>query len=490
MTIIKRFINWIISLFRRLFKVNKKNKNKVISKKKINNKKKNNQANINPLFNESLPSYMIINNKEKEKLLYSISLMIALLNETNIKKKEIEEAKLFKLIKEKYNISVTEIISQRQLETLIKEIKQEDKEEIINQYQINVKKDNDFKVHIEEIEKIVSLIKQKDLSIIDEIEIENEIDQVVNDKNLTDTYEEKIDYFNKNVCNIIDNVDKDFLSEVKKEYNTINYVTVSTLFIDKEYEKFNKLQDDFKHHRYNRFYYEREIKKLKQELNKIKNLKNNKEVNEHIEKLRKELYTKSKDKYDLLYNNEIFMNFNKECDNLLDKINTKVVDIKKEKEKVEVPKEEEKKNKYLENILKRFQDMSLARRIILLSQMEDQELINDPNYDFAHEIIKKYNNGLNEEFNFDRNKKKTELVILFNELNLAINKINKEPIINVDHINFRMNDLTEAVEVKKNELGKLLNTDLSKEEKKDEKTKTLVYKPNNEKNNQDKKSIL
>ena len=63
MTIIKRFINWIISLFRRLFKVNKKNKNKVISKKKINNKKKNNQANINPLFNESLPSYMIINNK-------------------------------------------------------------------------------------------------------------------------------------------------------------------------------------------------------------------------------------------------------------------------------------------------------------------------------------------------------------------------------------------------------------------------------------------
>ena len=111
----------------------------------------------------------------------------------------------------------------------------------------------------------------------------------------------------------------------------MNYVTITTVFIDQEYEKIKKLQDDFKSHRYNKYYYEREINQIKQELNKIKNLKNRKDVNDSINNLKKELLTKSKDKYDILYNNEVFMNLEKECDNLLDKINAKVVDIKKEK---------------------------------------------------------------------------------------------------------------------------------------------------------------
>ena len=203
------------------------------------------------------------------------------------------------------------------------------------------------------------------------------------------------------------------------------------------------------------------------------------EINKHIEKLKKELYTKSKDKYDLLYNNEVFTKFNKECDSLLNKINAKVIDIKKTEEKHEEKQnEQEKKTSRIENIIKRFQDMELARKIIMQTQKEDIELFDSDMDSYLNKIFKKYETGMEEEFNFLRNKRKTELVVFFNELNMAISKEKKEPYIMIEHINFRMNDLEEAVDVKKNEVKKIFNYEEPKVMN-DNKVMTLVYKSNN-----------
>ncbi len=455
MALIKRIINWLIALFRKLFSKKKKKTIKVgkIDKKKKNN---NNKANLNTFSDEELPDYMIIPDHEKEMLLYSIALLKNFLEDSNTKRKEQDEKKIFKILEEKYNIKPKEILDQKHLESLIKDIDSNDKKEIIDTYSNIIKRDEDFKVHLNEIDKVINKINSEDISIIEENEIDREISNVVNDKK-NDNLEEKIDYFNKNVLDIIDNIDEYFIKDVIKEYQKVNYVTVTTTLIDKNYERFLKLEDDFKHHRYNKYYYEREISKIKHELNQVKNLKNKKEVNEHILKLRKELYTKSKDKYDLLYNNEIFMNFDKECDLLLDKINAKVVDIKKEETKEDKKEIDIKKQRQLENILLRFKDMELARKYIAFIQEEDLELLDKDENEFIETMYKRFNNELLLDFNFKRNRQKTELVVLFNELNMIINKKTNEPYINLDHINFRMEDLVEAVEVKKDNLAKIID---------------------------------
>ena len=124
-----------------------------------------------------------------------------------------------------------------------------------------------------------------------------------------------------------------------------------------------------------------------------------------------------------------------------------------------------------------------------MSQAEDNELVGDSKVDFIDLLCEKYNNGVNEEFNFSRNKRKTELVILFNELNMAISKEKREPFITLDHINFRMEDLEEAVAVKKEELETMTERDIPfSVVKQKDKMKKMVYSNGNQNNGNDKNS--
>jgi hypothetical protein len=173
------------------------------------------------------------------------------------------------------------------------------------------------------------------------------------------------------------------------------------------------------------------------------------------------------------------MNFDKECDLLLDKINAKVVDIKKEETKEEKKEIDIKKQKQLENILLRFKDMELARKYIAFIQEEDLELLDKDENEFIETMYKRFNNELLLDFNFKRNRQKTELVVLFNELNMIINKKTNEPYINLDHINFRMEDLVEAVEVKKDNLAKIIDKEETEDSiKTSEKIDSLKEKHN------------
>ena len=463
--LIKRFIGWLIELLRRLFKKKKKKKKKIRSNHEQNiMRDKKMVANINGVFDSTLPVYMIISDNEKEKLIYNIELLKNVLLEKNSKIREIEEKELTSLIEDKCGIKVSELIDEKYIESVVKDLNIEDKKEIIDKYHDITKKDIEFKKHIKEIDKTVELIKENDISIITENEIDREISDVVNDKSI-DNVEEKIDDFNTRVFDIVESFDKDFIDEVVKEYKTVNFVTIATTIIDKNYNRFKKLEEDFKNHRFNKYYYEREINKIKHELDEIKNLKNQKEVREHIEKLRKELYTKSKDKYDLLYNNEVFIDVSKRCDILLDKINTKVVDIKKEEKKEEkkvvVEEPQEKEERYHENILLRFQDLSLAQKVILIHQEIQLGKINNVHINtYLNDVYGEFINGATVSFNYERNKVKTELVNLFNDLNAVIAKKDKKPYIMIDHPNFLMEDLVNAVVAKKQEVEESIDPKL------------------------------
>jgi hypothetical protein len=458
MTIIRKIINWFKRLFQKLFKKKKtkNSKESYVIKNKKNKKYKFN----NNTFEEEIPSYFIISNNEKEKLLYGLAIMKNFLQENSDKIREKEEKELISFIKNKSNKDIElkeDFLSLKEVESLVNNLDLEEKEVILDKYDNIIKREKDFKIHLNEIDKTIDLIKKNDISIMIENNIYQEISNIENDKQLMDNTCVKIDNFNKLVHSYINDADKLFIDKVIREYNKVNYVTVASVIIDNNYDNFKKLEDDFRNHRYNKYYYEREVNKIKQELNRIKNLKNKKEVNDHIINLRKELYTKSKDKYDLLYNNEVFMNFEKECDNLLDKLNTKVVDIKKEKVEVQEDNKIDEKNKYLQNILLRFEDLELARQLILFNQTRDNELLNKEDIGlYVDKIYEKFNNGQEVNFNFNRNKTKTELVILFNDINKVSSLITKEPYIMVEHINFKMDDLVEAVDIKNTELSSLL----------------------------------
>ena len=461
--LIKKFINWLIELINRLFK--KKKKKKKVKHNNEQNIIENSKlvANINGVFDSTMPVYMIISETEKAKLVYSIGLLKNVLLEKNSKIKETDEKELVNLIEDKCGIKVSEIIDDKYIDTIVKDLKPEDKKEIVDKYRSIIKRDIEFKKHVDELDKAIELINKNDISIVTEDEIDREISSIINDKSI-DELDNKIDSFNTRVFEVVESFDKDFVKEVVKEYKTVNYVTIATTMLDKNYERFKKLEEDFKNHRFNKYYYEREINKIKRELQAIRNLKNKKEVREHIEKLKKELYTKSKDKYDLLYNNEVFVDINKRCDMLLDKVNTKIIDIrkedKKEKKTEEKDTEEDKDLEEIEydeekneNIILRFQDLNLANKIILFHRkMQLKKMMNSHIDEYLDDVYKEFINGIKEPFNYESNRVKTELANLINDLDGIIARKEKRTPVVLEHSNFRMEDLVDGVIVRKEKI--------------------------------------
>jgi len=474
MTLFRKIINWFINLIKRLFKSSKKNDFQETNKK-------SNKKSIIPKSSVCLPNYVFISDGDKEKLIDNIILMKNTLEESQKRIQNKAKIDFISKLDDKWNIKVSKVDDYNSLELLIKEFDDNIKKEIINEYNLIYKNSDDFKYYFEEIDEVIRKIKDNNISIITQNDINHYISDIVSDKQIDDTINDKLSLLKNEFCYIIDNSDNSFLKRVMNNYQKVNYVTISTIIIDDKISELRKIQDDFKKHRFNKSYYEKKVSQIKTELNQIKNMKNKKEMYEHITNLRKELYTKSIDKYDLLYNNEIFIGINEECDILLNKLNAKVIDLKNNDIiNKKVDEEKEKRKKYINNIILRFQDIELARKIILSSKENDDNLIRQNEIEFIDDMYIKFNNGLKEQFNFERNKQKTELVILYNELNMLLSKEKKEPFVQINHINFRMEDLVEAIEVKKNELKNYSKKiDINEDNKLDNKIKKLVYKSTN-----------
>ena len=469
MQLIKKIIGWLISLFRMIFKKEDRKANKLSSKNINRVTNKNKIKAVTSVIDETLPSYMFLSKREKDLLINSI-------RET---KKKIEndsndylnnEINDFIKILDEYvkedNFELKEIVTSlkndlhkginkntnKQLDLLSNYLPNNKKEEISIKYNILCNDKLTIKENISKVDNIINSLEKKNISLIEKNNIEETNDTFINSK--SDSIIEDVTNYNKDVLYIMENINKNIIDKVKLEYKKINYITLSTELIDEIQDKLQKVEDNYKNHRYNKYYYDREIKKIKRQILELKELKNKPYVYNEILKLRKELYTKSKDKYDILYNNEIYMDINQKCDDLINKVNAKVVDIKKEKKEKD---KQKKNNEYIKNILLRFQDMKLAREIIMNKNLEDFKNESEMLFYIKNMYDEFSSNTIDKSFNFDRNRDKTELVVFFNKLSKVNSYLKKEQFIPIEHINFRMNDLLEAVDYKKEELNTIMS---------------------------------
>ena len=421
MALIKKIINWLIYLFKKIF-----------SKKKVTKKIKNN---INDARNKRYLKGYGVYIEESSTSVFPLYLMIDSID----KKKIIDKAKL--------------------VEVRLANIE-------INNKDFLLKK----------IENVVNKLSENDISFYQNEKINEVLDVFLNDKEINNNVHEKVTQLNKNISEIIDNFDKIIQDKVAKEYQEVNFITISTLLLDETINEIKKLEDNYKNHKYNKYYYEREVEKIKERIKKLKKLRDTEKVREEIELLRKSIYTKSKDKFDLLYNDEIFLNIEKTCDDLVNKVNRKVIDIKKIKKEDSKEKQEkkDKENKdeqkeIFDNILKRFKDLELARKILLLRRNEEYDINNiNELYNRINSAYYEFINGEKVIFNFSRNKTKTELVKLYNEMNYLDCKLTKQEYNFIEHINFQMDDLLDSVISKKEKLDNLLEIKYHYEKEKHE----------------------
>ena len=454
MTIIKRIIMWIINFFKKLFGKKSKKNSKVT---------KNNKTNNSSYNSTSLPGYMMIDESGKLVLINNIQCAKKKLKDNSHMKREIATIIALlsnvgintALIEESLNKEGLDKLSDKKLDVLLTECDtttRQNVHKIIDDYKKNV---GVIEETISNLDSIEGYVKKHDISFDTSSLINSELTDIIAD----DIIDKPIS-FDKDILNKIKNWDKKIVDEVKLEYDKVNYVTISTVMIDKIIDKYKKIEDDYRHHRFNKSYYEHELGKIKEQIDYLKKIKNSSVVYKEIERLRKELYTKSKDKYDILYNNEIFMDINSKCDELLNKVNQKVIDIKRE-DKVKEEKENKKeklKEEYLEKIIRRFKDLNLSRELILLHQEKETVV---ENYDdlsmYLNNAYLEFVNGVSDDFNYQRNKAKTELVKLYNDLNNILSYKRKEKHLPIEHINFKMEDLINAVKKRKEEAELELN---------------------------------
>ena len=424
MTFIKKIINWFINLFRKLFGKKKIGKKIKYSLNKQSNKHYFKEYGLNnDSINDSFPIYQMINEKDKVELIKKVELLKSIVENNNIDKKIIE----------------------------------------------NINKE----------------IKSNKISFYQNELINEKLDSIIDDKKIEIDTNNKIITLDKEVTEIIENYDKNIKEKTKKEYDVVNYITLTTLLLDETDTEIKKLEEDFHHHKHNKYHYERELKKIKIRIENLRKLRENESVLYEIELLKKDAYIKKKDKYDLLYNDEVFKSFTKNCDDLLKKVNRRIIDLKKEKEeeklrerekeeKIKKQKKEEKdklkeEKECLENILKRFQDMELARKILLLQKNEEKEIINQDNINYKiSNIYLDFISGEKFKFNYNRNKTKLELVKLLNNLGEINSYFNDLEFIPFEHINYQLSDLVDLAIQEKTDLDEVMKVRFAYQKEKDE----------------------
>lgn len=390
-------------------------------------------------------------------------------------------------------------------------------------------------VNIKIVDNVLKIINEEPIYLNQAIEINNLLNNINNDQELNLNTNEKLNILKDNISIIIDKKLDEYETKILKkayhEYKEVNYVIVTTLLIDDIIDEINELNEDFNKNKYTKIEYEKKLKKIKDKINKLETINNRKEVQDEIDNLRKDFYTKKKDKYDLLYNEEVFININNKCDELLKQINEKEKDIihkkrviiekkeekQKEKEELKKKKKDEKdkqkeefEKEYNENIIKRFIDMEFAHKLILLREKRRKKLVNKE--DIIMETIHYYNDfliGETQKFNFERNKVKTEVTKLYNDITSTICSIEKKEFIPLEHINIKLdvlvgetlerqeilNDIiekkydykmkeTENNQKVTNKLTNVLNTEKEKEKKNEKEGKLLKkeYNPYSSKN--------
>ena len=320
------------------------------------------------------------------------------------------------------------------------------------------------------IEDILTIMNDSTIYLNQGIEINSLLNNISNDNELNLNTHQKISILKDNISNIVNEKLGDYENNIIKkaynEYSSVNYVIVTTLIIDDIIDEINELNKDFEKNKYSKIEYEQKINTIKEKIKNLEIINNRKEVQDEIENLRKDFYTKKKDKYDLLYNDEIFTNLNSRCDELLNLVSEKdkqeKIIVKKQDEERELLKlatqkkkeEQKEKNKlkeekekqeqeFNENILKRFIDMEFANKLLKIRESMRKKL--NTKDEIISETMNYYNEFLQGEmhqFNFERNRIKMEVAKLYNDITSTICIMEQKEFIPLEHINIKLEVLT------------------------------------------------
>ena len=439
MRIIKNIIAAIIAFFKNLFHKDKKKKRKNISVKK-------NQKIVVPMT--KLPECFYIDNDGKENIINSL-----------------------KLIYERINSNVKD-----DLNTLNEKLELKSFHD--NLIHDNINKNYNYII----INNLISNVEKNKISYYLASQLDNLCENILSIKNLNEIENEKIIKFSELFKEIIKESDDYIISKTRKEYDKINYITINNVIIDEVSNDIEKLNDDLNKHRHNKYYYDKKIRKLKRRILELEKIKEKDLVWNEILILRNDFYTKSKDKYDLLYNDEVYINLIKKCDLILDQVNKKIVDIKKDNK----VKKETKKNKTNDllslKIYKRYEDLAIARKKILLNEEKfiypnnKEELIKYIDNLYSDFLEKDTSSG----FNYQRNLIKYKVVILNNNLTKIICSMTGDGYIPLEHINTKMDYILQDTYNKKQYLELIIhqkdNYESENSIKVDEKINKLIKK--------------
>lgn len=386
--------------------------------------------------------------------------------------------------------------------------------------------------------KIISDIVNNNMVLTNQIgELNDIIDLTLYDEELHLSTNEKISILKDDIATLFDDRLKDYEEHIVKkayyEYDKVNYVIVTTMLIDELNEELEKVYENYNKNHYDKKTFIDKVREIEKKINRFEKINDREEVRQEIEILKNDLYTKRKDKYDLLYNNEIFINIQNRCDEILRQTEikekqeklVKVQKAKEYKETKEKNKNEQNKKelerrkdefqedkKIEENILKRFMDLELARQILL--QRELERIKNNKNEDIIQSTVNSYQEFLDgdvHEFNFLRNKVKLEVTKLYNDTLRNICILEDVPFMPIEHINIKLSDIVQEILDNQQRLNRLiiekrkfdlenteiflgvnqkLNVVLEKEKKRDQikgKSKVLVKKYSPPSINYDKK---
>ena len=359
----------------------------------------------------------------------------------------------------------TEAKDLKSIDELIEKLS--DKVEIIN----DEHKEEEIKVIKEIKEAITKKVDTEPLNVSQEEDIKEVLTEAINDKEIHIDTDQKIRNIQKEIDKVLDKKinkhDKDIIEKAYYKYEKVNYVVATTMEIEELEQDLKDLEDSVKRGLHKRSYYEDKIKEIEKKINRLRKINKNPKVYDELERLKDDFYTKSIDKYDLLYTKEVFVNLDKQCENIMDYIDSKELEEEKNetdrKEKLEenrtkreLEREEErklreqerdkrqrKKEEFEDNIIKRYLDLKMANTILATNLIVHRERMKKGIIKTLEDDYEDFLIGEENTFNFDRNKQKTEVCKLYNNLLEVLCNEQKTLFTPVEHINYQYQTLLE-----------------------------------------------
>ena len=462
---IKKFFAWILSFFFDRNKTTKKKKIVVKTRdsKEVKIKEKGNTfVNRDEDMGEShiVDIYPYTEAKELKSiqdLIDELEKKVIDINDENLEK-ELDNLKEIKKVIE------NKIAIKEEKKEEVKKEKEEKKEEKVNK----VEKQE------EKVVEPLEPVKEEPLNVAQTEDIKEVLEEAVNDKELNVNTDEKINNIKKEINKIVDDrintYEKKIIEKAYFKYDKVNYVVTTTLEIEDLEKDIKELQDNLNTNKHKKSYYVDKVREIEKKIERLKKINKNPKVYDELQRLKEDFYTKSIDKYDLLYNKEVFINLEEQCDNIIEKITVKEkeqeeIEEKEKEEKKEAKRQEKEREKeirelrrqereqrrkeqeeYRDNIIKRYLDLKKANTILLTNSIIHRERIKNNNNNMAKTLLDDYDDFLEGEentFNFDRNKNKTEVGKLYNNLLEVLSNEQGIEFYPIEHINYQYQELLE-----------------------------------------------